>query len=211
MSRFFALVVTEHDSFHGLSRQSAQAFIDLSALIIVRNKMRNGQDGGRTMLTDADLAGLAAAGGRSLVGAMATDAWQVARNGMARLFGRCGAQRRAAVEAQLDANVALVERASEPDQARQRLAPVWELELALLLKGDPESEAELRQLIAHLCDALPLGKQLWVQTNVAHGGSRVFAVQGGNIVYHEATAAVSGHQKPLPQPGLAEADPGSEQ
>jgi hypothetical protein len=68
------------------------------------------------MLTDA-LEALAAAGGTALVGAMATDAWQAVREKVAHIFSRQGTQRRAAVEAQLDSNVGLVEGASDPGRA----------------------------------------------------------------------------------------------
>src|SRR5581483_9272505 len=68
-------------------------------------------------------AALAEAGGSALVGAMATDAWQATRSGVARLFGRDGSARRAAIEAQLDGNAALVAQAEDPDEVRASLVP----------------------------------------------------------------------------------------
>ncbi|MFI6928436.1 hypothetical protein ACIBIZ_51530 [Nonomuraea spiralis] len=141
------------------------------------------------MLTEA-LTALAASGGAALVEAMATDAWQGARNGMARLFGRQGPQRQVAVEAQLDGNVGLVEQDSEPDEVRRQLLPVWRMELLRLLKEHPDAEAELRQLISHIRDTLPEHRQ--VQQNqyvITRDNARSFAVQGGDLIYHDHAPA----------------------
>lgn len=135
---------------------------------------------------------------------MATDAWQAVRSGTARLFGRQGPQRQAAIEAQLEGNVGLVERAGDPDLARQGLVSLWQMELIRLLEEHPETEAELRELIAHARDALPAAQQQWVQNNIARDNSRQFAVQGGNIIYHESPSSVSGQQDSAPQSGAAE-------
>lgn len=155
------------------------------------------------MLTDA-LAALAASGGRALVGAMATDAWQAARNGMAKLFSRQGPHRQAAVQAQLDGNVALVERASDPGLAREGLVPLWHMELTRLLEEHPAAEAELEELITQMRDALPAEQQHWVQINLARDNSRLFAVQGGNIFYHESPA--SDRPESSPQRDIGEGD-----
>jgi len=136
------------------------------------------------MLSEA-LAALATSGGTVLAGAIATDAWKVARDGIGRLLGKTGPESRAAVEAQMDANVALVERSSDPERARQALTPMWQLQLTQLLEENPELEADLRQLVRSIEAALPAQQQQWVQMNVARDNSRLFAVQGGNIVYHE--------------------------
>lgn len=143
------------------------------------------------MLTDA-LEALAAVGGTAVVGAMATDAWHEVRDSVAQMFSRQGDQRRAAIEAQMDSNAVLVEGASDPDQARQGLMPLWQMELARLLEQHPAAEPELEELIAFARDALPAGQQRWVQTNIARDNSRLFAAQGGTIIYHES---------PSPDPG----------
>ena len=107
------------------------------------------------MLVNDNLAALAAHGARTLAAAMTTGAWPAARNAMIRLFSVHGLHRQAAVRAQLDGGIALVELASHPDLARKGLVSLWELELALLLKEHPEAEAELRQFIAEIDPALP--------------------------------------------------------
>lgn len=138
-----------------------------------------------------ELAALATAGANTLVGAMATDAWQVARSGIARLFGRRGGGQEEAIEAQLDRNAALVERAPDADKARRGFAAAWDLELGALLADHPGAAGELEALIAEVRARLPEAQQAWVQTNIARDHGTVFAVQGGNLITHQA---------PLPEP-----------
>lgn len=133
------------------------------------------------------LAELAAAGGTGLVGAMATDAWQATRAGVARLFGRAGPQRQAEIGTQLDSNAALVAEATDPgevEEIRQSLAGMWRLELAALLRRDSGAEDELRALITQIHDALPAPQQTWVQTNIARDHATQNIVQHGNLHVH---------------------------
>ena len=71
------------------------------------------------MLVNDNLAALAAHGARTLAAAMTTGAWPAARNAMIRLFSVRGLHHQAAVRAQLDGGVALVQLAAHPDLARQ--------------------------------------------------------------------------------------------
>jgi hypothetical protein len=153
------------------------------------------------MLSEA-LAALAASGGTALVGAMATDAWKVARDGVGRLLGRVSPESQAAIEAQLDANAALVQQAHQPEHARQALAPVWQLQLTQLLEENPELGPALRDLTAQIQNALPAQHQHWVQTNIARDNSRLFAVQGGNVIYHEPSG--KGHDPRTSQPSTGD-------
>jgi hypothetical protein len=130
------------------------------------------------MLVEA-LAALAAATGSAVVAAMATDAWQTTRDGVARLFGRGGPQRRSGIEAQMDADAALVEQASDRVQVRQGLAPSWQEEVARLLEEHPDVEPELRDLIARVQETLPAEQTRWVQSPTARDNSTQFNVQGG--------------------------------
>jgi hypothetical protein len=109
------------------------------------------------MLVNDKLAALAAHGARTLAAAMTTGAWPAARDAMIRLFSVRGLHHQAAVRAQLDGGVALVQLAGHPDLAREGLVSLWELELALLLKEHPEAGAELRQFIAEFGPARPGG------------------------------------------------------
>lgn len=132
----------------------------------------------------SELAVLAGAGGSALVGAMATDAWQATRSGVAGLFGRGGPARQTAIAAQLDDNAALVAQAEDPDEVRQSLAAVWQLQLEALLRQDPGAEEELRALVAQVRQALPAPQQTWVQTNIARDQARQNIVRHGTLHVH---------------------------
>jgi hypothetical protein len=127
---------------------------------------------------------LAGAGGSALVGAMATDAWQAARSGVARLFRRGGPERQSAIEAQLDGNAALVVQAEDAAAVRRSLVPVWRLQLEALLRQCPEVEEELRALVVQVREALPPPQQSWVQTNIARDEARQNIVQHGTLHVH---------------------------
>jgi hypothetical protein len=143
-----------------------------------------------------ELAELAGAGGTALVGAMATDAWQATRNGVARLFGRDGPARQTAIEAQLDGNAALVAQAEDPDEVRQSLVPVWRLQLDALLRQYPDVEQELRGLVAQVAEALPAAQQMWVQTNVARDQATQNIVQHGTLHVHSSGDGPNGGDAP---------------
>ncbi|MET9374271.1 hypothetical protein ABZX98_09010 [Streptomyces sp. NPDC002992] len=122
------------------------------------------------------LTALAAAGGGAVVAAMATDAWQVTRDGVVQLFrGREG------VAARLEEDAALVEGAEDPDGVRQALLPAWVVRLGALLAEHPECKEELSALIG----AAP--QTQWTQSITGHGQSRVYGAQNGNVIIHEAS------------------------
>jgi len=119
---------------------------------------------------------LAAAGGAAVVGAMATDAWRVTRDGIAKLFGRRG--ERDVVLAELEADAEQLEAAGEDDRERlqRELIERWRLRLDELLGADPSAAEELQQV---------LDEPRFVQNVVARDGGRAFGVQGGDLHYHE--------------------------
>ncbi|MGH4010805.1 MAG: hypothetical protein ACRDTH_22045 [Pseudonocardiaceae bacterium] len=135
-----------------------------------------------------ELAALASAGGAALVGAMATDAWQTARSGIAALLGRGTPVRQSAIEAQLDGNADLVARAEDPVQVRETLVPLWQLELQELLRRNPEAADELRAVVARVQAALPAAQRSWVQTweqiNISRDHSAQYNVQHGTLNVH---------------------------
>jgi hypothetical protein len=141
-------------------------------------------------------AALAGAGGSALVGAMATDAWQATRSGVARLFGRGGSARQAAVEAQLDGNAALVAQAPNPDEVRASLVPVWRLQLEALLREYPDVVEELRVLVGQVRESLPAAQQAWVQTNIARDQATQNIVQHGTLHVHPSERSPSGGEHP---------------
>ncbi|MEU0991858.1 hypothetical protein [Streptomyces sp. NPDC005953] len=140
------------------------------------------------MLAEA-LTALAGAGGTALVGAMATDVWSGARAGVVQLFGRDDPDRPAAIETQLDNDADTVTALAEQgraDRVREELALLWTLRLTRLLEQQPEAEGPLRELVDRLRDERPSTSTTWQQTNTARDGSTQFAVQGGNVVYHQS-------------------------
>jgi hypothetical protein len=133
---------------------------------------------------------LAMTGASTIVAAMATSAWQVARDGVVRLFhGRGHAL--PGIEAQLDGDAAVVERDEDADGAREDLAGAWKRRLAALLNEHPEAGEDLRALVEQVVGQLPQARQGWVQTNIARQGGQVFAAQGGNVVIRRVSEAPS--------------------
>jgi hypothetical protein len=143
---------------------------------------------------------LALTGATALVAAMATDAWQTTRTGVAVLFGRGGQARQAAIEAQLDGDAALVAQDDDADGARRDLVPAWNRRLTVLLRQHPDAEDDLRTLVAEIQAALPRAQQHWVQTNIARDNGQVFASQGGNVIVHQGPGSGQLHS-PTPAPG----------
>jgi len=128
------------------------------------------------VLTEA-LAALAAAGGTAVVGAMATDAWQATRSGVARVLSRGGSPRQEVIEAQLDEDAGVLERAGEADrdQVRQELLPVWRRRLADYLQQHPDAAEELRELVDQVQGQLPTSQQAWVNNVTVQAGRDAFA------------------------------------
>jgi len=143
-----------------------------------------------------ELTTLASAGGAALVGAMATDAWQTARAGIARLVGHEASAQRATIEAQLDGHADLVARAADPEQARESLVPLWQLELQELLRHHPEMADGLRALLARVQAELPAAQQRWVQTNISRDQATQYIVQHGTLHVHPGTDHSSGGEAP---------------
>lgn len=131
------------------------------------------------MLTEA-LTALGAAGGTAVVGAMATDAWQAARDHVARLFDRSDASRLEAIEAVLDGDADILIGADEADResVRQELAAVWRRRMVRLLDQHPDAAPDLEELITAIRLRLSPEQQGWVQHNTATAGGTVIAHQG---------------------------------
>ncbi|WKU47119.1 hypothetical protein Q3V23_25365 [Streptomyces sp. VNUA116] len=134
------------------------------------------------MLTEA-LEGLAAAGGSAVVGAAATDAWNTARAGVARLLGRGDSGRERYAIERLDRTAGEIEQAPDEDrqQLRDKLRGRWTGRLEILLEEHPEAADELRELIDRLRAELPAARESWVQNNTAEAGGIQYITQGGDI------------------------------
>ncbi|TDB81056.1 hypothetical protein [Micromonospora sp. KC721] len=135
---------------------------------------------------------LATSGATTLVGAAATDAWQQARLGFARLLGRGDAGRQELVTARLDRLASAVEQAdaAERDLVRQQLLPAWQARLADLLEEDPAAAATLSGLRDELQSQLPAVQRQWVQHITASAaGATAQGVMFGNIINQPAPPA----------------------
>jgi hypothetical protein len=135
---------------------------------------------------ESELIILAETGAAALVKAMATDLWPSARRTVTALFHRNAPQREAAIEAQLDNNVAFVTDAESPDDARREVFGFWVLELAALLRRDPSCRGALAQLAEDLCNTLTdnYPPSNLAQTNTAHDHGTIFATQSGDQHNH---------------------------
>jgi hypothetical protein len=117
------------------------------------------------------------------VGAAATDAWQTARGGVVRLFGRGGQRRHDAAERWADQTVTGIEQASDNERAviRERLAVTWQQRLADLVEEYPELGEELQSWVLQLQAQLPAAEQTWVNTFIARGHAIQYNAPGGSI------------------------------
>ncbi|MEH1168878.1 hypothetical protein V6V47_26175 [Micromonospora sp. CPCC 205539] len=124
-----------------------------------------------------------AAGGSALAGAAATDAWQSARAGIARLFGRAGQRRADLAEVWADETAAEIAAAPVRQQVevRQRLALVWQQRLADLVQEYPDLDDELRGWAGELRQRLPAAQRHWVNTFVATDNATQYNAPGGSI------------------------------
>ncbi|MFG1608455.1 hypothetical protein [Actinoplanes sp. NPDC049265] len=135
------------------------------------------------MLTEALIA-LAAAGGTALMEAAATDAWNTAKTGIARLFGR-DQQQVTILETRLEdsrAQVTAAVPADELDQVRLRQAQAWATRLEDLLSEQPQAADRLRGLIDELARHPAMtGTATAIGTrSVAVGGNVDVRAEGGS-------------------------------
>ncbi|MFD7417077.1 hypothetical protein ACFVZ3_02785 [Kitasatospora purpeofusca] len=89
------------------------------------------------------------AAGTALIGAMATDAWQQAREAVVSLWQRVHPERADTVRAELGEvrTELLAARAAGDEEAEEGLAVDWRRRLQRLLASDPSLTAELRRII----------------------------------------------------------------
>ena len=103
------------------------------------------------MLAEGTMA-LASLAGQTVVKAAATDAWEAARRGFARLLGRGDPTQEQLAERRLDETREQLTGAvgTGLEQARSALAARWATRLADLLEEDPDAEADLRTLVQQI-------------------------------------------------------------
>ncbi|MET9897038.1 hypothetical protein [Streptomyces sp. NPDC006446] len=127
---------------------------------------------------------LATAASSALVGAMATDAWQQAREGLIALWRRVRPERAERVGNQLEIlhTQVLDARAEDaPAEMLQGLEMTWRAQLGALLQHDPHAAAQLRRILdEQLLPALESGERerVYKVIQAVHGGT------GHNVAGH---------------------------
>jgi len=139
------------------------------------------------------LATLAMTGATTVVAAMATSAWEAVRTRTAALFHRRG-DSQPDVEAQLERSAARVAGAEGGTAVHDGEVARWRADLVDLLREHPDTEAELRSLIAEVQRELPPAGGYWVQQVTARdGGSAYGALGPGSSVHvHHHTGTGTG-------------------
>jgi hypothetical protein len=146
------------------------------------------------LMTAEWIMGLAQAGGVALMGAAATEAWSVAREGFVALFRRGDARRAESLGLVLDEDAATVAKAvsANRDEVRQWLLPGWQTRLVDLLREYPEAADELKAWMVRVERTLPAGHQTWTQSVTASASGAV--AQGamfGNVINHSGGLRLS--------------------
>ncbi|SEU47809.1 hypothetical protein [Nonomuraea wenchangensis] len=131
------------------------------------------------------------AAGTALVTAMATDAWQSAREGAVALWRKVRPEQVEIVEAELDEVREQVLQARRDDDAdtEQALAGMWQVRLQQLLRADPSLAGEIQRVLDEvLTPALEPAEQERIGSLVmkakASGHGRVYQA-GRDQTIHE--------------------------
>ncbi|MEV6375476.1 hypothetical protein [Micromonospora musae] len=130
------------------------------------------------MLAEA-LSALAGAGGTALVGAVATDSWQLAKRGFSQLFGRGDQGRAAVIEGRLERTNSVVGAAVQDERVRLEQQAAWTARLEDLLSDHPEAAEELQTLVEQLTQAA--------------GARSAGDVMQHAVAYDQAQQVVQGH------------------
>lgn len=124
----------------------------------------------------------------ALAGAAATDAWNVARGGLAKLFGWRGNRSAALAGRWADETAAAIEMADDQFAAREREARAWQQRFADFLEEFPEAADELRAWAEQVQSELPANQQSFVSTFLARDKSTQYNAPGGRMVIHNHPA-----------------------
>ncbi len=127
--------------------------------------------------------------GSALVAAMATDAWQQARDGLAALWQRIHPEQAEQMDSELETlrTQILQARQDQDPSTEQALEGMWRLQLQALLQREPLAAGELRRLLdEQLAPALDPGQReraySVLQNTTVFGGTSIVA---GRDVYRE--------------------------
>ncbi len=155
-----------------------------------------------------DIASLVALAGNTLVAAAVTDAWESARRGFAGLFGR--GEPDGVMERRLDATRGQLTAAPAADleHAQAGLALQWATRLADLLEEHPETEGELRALVAEIQALLPAGAVSGAGHSLAAGRDINVKATGGSLAAGVIHGNVGLPRPFLPGPAVSGLGPG---
>jgi len=139
--------------------------------------------GGEGCEMPLELVALAALAGRTVVAAAATDVWEEAKRGFARLLGRGDQNRAKIAERRLDETREQLEGVPAPelDQARAQLAAAWQTRLVDLLEEHPDAAGDLQALVDHIQAELPAA--------ASAAGHAVAAARDVNITASDGSVA----------------------
>jgi hypothetical protein len=128
-----------------------------------------------------------ASGGSVLVGAVATDAWQTARGGLVRLFGKAGPRREEIVARWVDEMASDLDRpeVGDRDQAERQWAQTWQQRLYDLAEEYPEISADIQEWEQSVRASLPAEKQARADTFISRDHSQQYNAPGGSITVHQ--------------------------
>jgi len=149
-----------------------------------------------------NLMALASLGGRTVVAAACSDAWEGARRGFARLLGRGDPRQQQLADRRLEETHGQLNGVAGevPEQVRVALEERWAGRLEDLLEEDPEIAAELRALIGEVEATLPAGGAYAADHALAAGRDVNISAAGGGV----AAGVIHGNVAP---PGPTVRDP----
>ncbi|MFI7492948.1 hypothetical protein ACIBXA_31705 [Micromonospora echinaurantiaca] len=127
---------------------------------------------------------VAGVAGSALAGAVATDAWNAARGGLSKLFGRGGERRAELAGRWADETAAAVDVADDRSTALEREARTWQQRFSDLLEEFPEAAEDLREWATQVRSELPAAQQSFMNTFLAQHNSTQYNAPGGNMTIH---------------------------
>jgi hypothetical protein len=133
--------------------------------------------------------------GNTVVTAAATDTWEAAKKGFARLLGRGDPDKTKAAERRLEeAHDQLINATgADLERVRAALEARWVTRLADLLEDEPGVEADLRALMQEIQAQLPAGMASATDHSVAAGRDVNISATTGGV----AAAVIHGDVAPL--------------
>jgi hypothetical protein len=144
----------------------------------------------------------------AVVTAMATDAWQQAKEAVVKLWRRSRPSHVPAIEADLDETHAevIAARAAGDQAAEEGLVADWQRKLRRLLDVDPALGIELRRVLdEELTPLLPTGERARlanIQNITASApGATAQGAMFGNVIYYDTSPARREDAPPVAEPG----------